>query len=325
MSARRVRIVSAGGTIAMSGSGGGATPALDARDLVAAVPELAARAEALDVRPVVNLPGAALGLADALAVAREARDAARDGVGAVVTSGTDTIEELAVLVDLMLDADAPVAITGAIRPASATGADGPANLRDAVAVASSPDAAGLGCVVVFAGRIHAARWVRKADATGPDSFASTQTGPLGWVEEGRVAVLVRPLRGPVIDPRRLDARVHVVATGLGDDGSLVRAAASEADGLVLVALGGGHVSPGVLGAVRGAAARIPVVATVRPERGTLLRETYGFHGSERDLRAAGVIPAGRRSPAGARIALIAALGAGLAGGRLAAVFAPDDV
>jgi L-asparaginase len=92
----------------------------------------------------------------------------------------------------------------------------------------------------------------------------------------------------------------------------VRAAlALPADALVLVALGAGHVAPAVLDAI--AAATVPVAATVRPERGAMLHETYGFHGSEQELRAAGVIEAAALSPQAARMRLLAALGAGLDG------------
>jgi len=323
MNARPVRVIGAGGTIAMRGDR--AAPALEAGALIDAVPELGAL-DGLDVLGVRNLPGAALGLDGALAVARAARDAAREGRGAVVTSGTDTIEELATLADLVHDAEAPVVVTGAIRPASAVGADGPANLRDAVAVAGSSAAAGLGAVVVFGGQIHAARWVRKVDASGPVAFGSFQSGPLGWVEEGRPAVLTRPVRRRAIDPAALTARVDVVSAGLGDDGALLRAAVADgADGVVLVALGGGHLPPGVLDALESVAGGVPVVVTVRPERGTVLRSTYGFRGSERDLRATGALVAGRRSAASARIALIAGLGAGLGADGLAALFADDDV
>ena len=301
-----------------------AAPALDADELVAAVPELA-RFDGLEVESVLNVPGAALGLDGALAVARAARRAGLKGCGAVVTSGTDTIEELAVLIDLMYDGTPPIVVTGAIRPASATGADGPANLRDAAGVAASQAAAGLGCVVVFGGQIHAARWVRKVDATGPTAFGSFQTGPIGWVEEGRPVILARPGRRDAIDPAALDTRVDVIAAGLGDGGALIRAAVADgADGLVVVALGAGHLPPGVLDAVEAAVLRVPIVATVRPERGSVLHRTYGFRGSERDLRASGVIVAGRRSAAAARIALIAALGAGLSGAGLRRVFEGDD-
>jgi L-asparaginase len=69
---------------------------------------------------------------------------------------------------------------------------------------------------------------------------------------------------------------------------------------------------------------IPVVATVRPQRGALLRETYGFRGAEPDLHAAGIIPAGAASPQAARMRLLAALGAGLEGEGLRAALADLD-
>ena len=110
--------------------------------------------------------------------------------------------------------------------------------------------------------------------------------------------------------------MDVVATGLGDDGALLAAAVADgADGVVLVALGGGHVPPPVLARLRAAAARLPVVVALRPERGAFLDGTYGFAGAERDVRATGAIPCGARSAAAARVTLAAGLAAGLDGGR----------
>jgi L-asparaginase len=120
--------------------------------------------------------------------------------------------------------------------------------------------------------------------------------------------------------RRLDLRVPVVPTALGDDGALLRAALDlRPDGLVVVALGAGHVPPAVLDGMTAAiAAGVPVVVAVRPERGALLHDTYGFRGAEVDVRATGAIPAGGLSAQAARMRLLAALGAGLSGGDLAA-------
>ena len=287
-----------------------ATPALDA-------PALAATAGAglAGARSVLNLPGVQLSLADALALAREAVAEAAAGNAVVITTGTDTLEELAVLCDALNAAGAPIVLTGAIRPATAPGADGPANLLDAVAVAAQ---APRGTYVVFAGEVHAAREARKTDSTSPRAFSSPRTGALGHVAEGRLDLHARPPRSPGIAPERLDFAVPIVPTWLGDDAALLRAAlALEPDGIVLVALGAGHVAPAVVEALAGAAC--PVAVTVRPGRGTLLRATYGFAGAEGDLRATGAIPAAGLSPQAARMLLLAGLGAGTDPAGLAAM------
>jgi L-asparaginase len=318
-------VLAAGGTIAMAGDGSGpAAPELDADALLAAVPALrerdGLRARTIGIRPSAHLTGP-----DALEVARAAADEAAGGRGVVVTHGTDTLEEVALLCDLLHGGEAPIVFTGAMRVASAPGADGPANLLDAVDAAGAAEAAGLGVLVAFAGEVHAARAVRKRASTGPAAFASPGAGPLGRVAEGRLALERRVERRPALAVTRLDAVVHVVTAGLGADGALVDAAAEAgADGLVAVLLGAGHSPPPFLDALRGVAERMPVVATVRPEAGAILHDTYGFEGAEADLRASAAICAAALSPAAARIKLMACLGAGLDRAGIAAAFAPDD-
>ena len=175
--------------------------------------------------------------------------------------------------------------TGAMRHASALGADGPANLFDAVVVAGADGAEGLGVLIVFAGAVHAARAVRKADSTAPAAFDSPRLGPIGRVQEGRAWMARRLERFPPLPVASLDATVHIVPAALGADASLVDAALEAgADGLVGVVLGAGHTPPPFLAALKRAAAGVPVVVTVRPERGSILHGTYGFDGAERDLR-----------------------------------------
>jgi L-asparaginase len=164
---------------------------------------------------------------------------------------------------------------------------------------------------VFAGEVHAARAVRKVASLSPAAFGSPGRGPLGTVAEGRVRIAARPLRPPhpLPPPDGLGARVPIVMTHLGDDGAALSAALRDgADGLVFVAFGAGHVAAPVLAALRQVAAAIPVALTLRPERGVLAHETYGFEGAEGDLRDTAALPAAALSPQAARMILLAGLG-----------------
>ncbi len=317
---RPVRVLAAGGTIAMRGEQ--AVPALDASELVEQLPQVAGFR--LEAETVLSLPSAQITLSDALDLARRACGAADSGEGVVLTTGTDTMEEIAALCGLTYGGDAPIVITGANRPGSAPGADGPANLLDAIILARAPAAGGLGVVVAFGGEVHAAMTVRKIDSTGPVAFGSPTAGPVGRIVEGRVWLHATPRRPTPIAVQRLEHRVSTVTTGLGDDGALLRHAGEISDGVVLVALGAGHLSKEVLAELRRAAGRVPVVITCRPDRSSMLFSTYGFEGAERDLRASGAICAPFLSAAAARVALLCGLGADLDRDGIAAALAPFD-
>jgi L-asparaginase len=319
--ARPVRLLAAGGTISMQGEH--AVPSLDAAGLVAAIPELA-RFPLLIAENVLGLPGPQIALDQGLALIRQAVEAASAGEGVVITTGTDTLEELAMLCALLHDGAAPIVLTGANRPASAPGADGPANLLDAVALAAAPAAEGLGAVVVFGGEILSATTVRKVESTGPSAFAAPVAGPIGRVVEGRVWLHARPEREPPLVPATLDYEVPIVTAALGQGGELLRTAATTADGVVVEAFGAGHLTPGLLHALRDALSRVPVVVTVAPERGSMMHATYGFEGSERDVRSSGAVCAPFLSARAARIALLCCLGAGLEREAIAAALAPWD-
>lgn len=312
--AQPVTVLSTGGTIALSRTGRAVT-ALTGAELVAAVPSLV-EIEDLRVETVCELASSHLETQDALHIAQAAVRQAGLGRGVVVTHGTDTLEETAYLTDVMYGGGSPIVFTGASRPASAPGADGPANLVDAVAVASSDDARGYGVLVAFAGDVHAARYVRKVDSAAVAPFESPARGPVGRITEGRIDLGAIPIRLAPVVPEHLNARVPIVPTWLGDDGTMISAAADGcADGLVIQTLGAGRLGPPALDALRAASANIPVVATTRPERGAVLRET-----GIRDVAVA----AGRLSSAAARMKLLACLGAGLRRAEIAEAFRHDD-
>ncbi|MFH8419298.1 asparaginase [Streptomyces collinus] len=301
---RHIAVISLGGTIAMTTqTDGGATPTLSADDLVAAVPGLANTGIRVQVHDFRRLPGASLSFPDLFELAATIETLAVDGV--VVTQGTDTIEETAYLLDLVTTGDMPLVVTGAMRNASMAGADGPANVLAAIRTAASTEARGTGCLVVFGEEIHAARWVRKTHATSPTAFTS-YPGPIGYVAEDRVRILARPDTAPTIAPQGVPApavRTTVFTVGIGDDGTLLKALGDHVDGLVVAAFGAGHVPMACVDALSDLAKRMPVILATRTGSGPVLRQTYGFPGSESDLLARGLISGSTLDPVKARILL----------------------
>ena len=321
-----IQVIALGGTIAMTSSGGqGVVPALSGEMLVAAVPALRSIAE-IETTSFRNLPGAHLGFGDLEALAVAVENAESSGAqGVVVTQGTDTIEETAFVLDRLLDIDVPVIVTGAMRNPTLPGADGPANLLAAVQVAASRSARGLGVLVVMNDEIHAARFVRKVHTSSPAAFASPLAGPIGMVAEGRVRILVRSERIPALrrTGNAIEAPVALITCGLGDDGRLLRAAVDAGySGVVIEGMGGGHVSELVADEAGRAAQVVPVILASRTGTGEVLRETYGFVGSEIDLQRRGVIRAGWLDGLKARALLSLALRGGLQRKATAQLFVP---
>lgn len=325
MSMPGVSIFALGGTIAMTAPPqGGVAPALTGEQLVAAVPELAAIAR-LSVHSFRQLPGAHLGFDDLEALAAAIEQAVAEGAaGAVVTQGTDTIEETAFALDRLLALEAPVVVTGAMRNPAAPGADGPANLLAAVRVAVAGNARVLGALVVLGDQIHAARFCRKMHTGSPAAFASPLCGPVGWVSEGEVRIVLRPGRRAALrrmaDPAA--APVALVTLGLGDDGRLIDAVPGLGyRGLVVEAMGAGHASPAAADRVERLLASMPVILSSRTGAGPVFRSTYGFVGSEIDLRRRGAIGAGWLDGTKARVLLELSLRHGCGRAEIAAAFA----
>ena len=203
-------------------------------------------------------------------------------------------------------------ITGAMRPASGLSSDGPLNLVNAVRVAASPQARGLGVLVVLDDTIHGARDVTKSDTLRASAFRDGAAGPLGWADgDGRVVFAHHSGRGHAlrgafgaVDLRTLP-RVDVVVSYQGADGVLIDAAvAAGARGIVSAGTGAGYPTPGEVEALeRASAAGVIVCQASRVDAGRVPRTP--------SLAARGWIAASDLRPWKARILLRLALATGL--------------
>lgn len=307
MALPRVVLISLGGTITMTRSeSGGITPTLTADDLVRAAPGIE-QVASLETLSPMRLPGASLTLQQLRDVAALIDERLAGGAdGAVVIQGTDTIEETAFVLDLLVKSDKPVVVTGAMRGAEAPGADGPANVLAATTVAGSAEAVGLGSLVVLNDEVHAARFVQKSHTALPSAFTSPAAGPLGHVIEGRLLLHTRVTRTRLIEITKPDAEAQValVKIGLGDDDRLLRALPGLGyRGVVIEGMGVGHVPAVLVPAIAELAAVMPVVLSVRVHAGPSFTNTYGFPGSEIDLLGRGVLSSGMLNGLQARLLL----------------------
>lgn len=320
----RLLMVFTGGTISMTVLPGvGAVPARSGGEILARVPGLDAVAE-VEVEDFDRLPGPHWTPARIVELARHLADRLSGGAfaGAVVTHGTDTLEETAYLLDLILEGARPVVLTGAMRTADDPSWDGPANLLAAARCAVAPEAAGHGVLVVMDGAVYAAAGVTKMHTEAFGAFGDPRHGPAGEVESDRVRLRApAPRRAPLCGGR-LEPEVALVPAAVGIDGRPIRDALSGgAKGIVVEALGRGNVPPAMVPAIRQAlASGVPVVVASRCLRGRTAPR-YGYEGGGARLFEAGVLFAGDLSAAKARLKLMVLLGAGAKRAELAAAFA----
>lgn len=305
MTKAKIRVLATGGTIA--GSAGSALQrgyapgqiGIDA--MMASVAELGLDAE-LDGIDIAAVGSQDIGWREWQALHREISAAmADDNVsGIIVTHGTDTAEETALLLDLTHPASKPVVLVGAMRPADAVGSDGMRNFANAVRVAGDPMAAGRGVLVVMGDTIFAAIDVRKAATSNIDAFRGFPRGPLGMVTPLTLDWFGPPDRpGAAARFAWPDALPHVevVYAHAGMDAGQVAGALSRgARGVVLAGMGQGNAPTTVLDALEAAAKDgVLVVRASRVDEGSVDRNL------EVDDDARGFVASRSHNPQKARI------------------------
>jgi L-asparaginase len=173
----------------------------------------------------------------------------QDVDGIVITHGTDTIEETAYFLNLVVKTKKPVVMTAAMRPSTALSADGPLNFYNAVAVAASEGAAGRGVLVVVNDWIHGASSLTKTSTTAVQTFLSPQRGLIGTVAYGVPEYYRGPVGRNTLDSEfSLDGvstlpRVDIIMAYENMDGRLIEAAAEDgAKGIVIAGVGNGNMT-----------------------------------------------------------------------------------
>ena len=254
---------------------------------------------------VFNLPSPQIEPEHILEIAN--RISKSDADAFVITHGTDTLEESAFLLDLIMPADRPIIMTGAMRSSNELGSDAAANLSAALLTAVHESPSETGVVVVMNGEIHAAKEVYKESSINLASFSSTY-GPIGLItKEGPVYVRQLPKKSTLV-VNSLNCRVFLLKAYEGMDGSLIEAVSSlHPDGIVIEAFGQGNLPRKAMPALQKAIEdKIPVVIVSRCLE-SVVQPTYDYDGGGKQVKNLGAIQVSGLSGPKARLKLLAVL------------------
>ncbi|HDC7823622.1 asparaginase [Staphylococcus aureus] len=228
--------------------------------------------------------------------------------GFVITHGTDTLEETAFLLDLILGIEQPVVITGAMRSSNEIGSDGLYNYISAIRVASDEKARHKGVMVVFNDEIHTARNVTKTHTSNTNTFQSPNHGPLGVLTKDRVQFHHMPYRQQALENVNEKLNVPLVKAYMGMPGDIFSFYSREGiDGMVIEALGQGNMPPSALEGIQQLASlNIPIVLVSRSFNG-IVSPTYAYDGGGYQLAQQGFIFSNGLNGPKARLKLLVAL------------------
>lgn len=229
--------------------------------------------------------------------------------GVVITHGTDTLEETAYFLNLVVKSNKPVVLVGSMRPSTSLSADGNLNLFNAVALASSDEAFGKGILTLLNDNIYAARDVTKTHTTNVDSFAAPNFGAIGQVHYGKVKIYYEPLRKhtarTIFDVKELTdlPKVEIAYVYAGQNAKIIEDLVnSEAKAIVIAGVGDGNVSEEVLQAlIKAKEQGVLIVRSSRVGLGVVIPD------SEINDSKFGFITADNLNPQKARILTILAL------------------
>lgn len=228
--------------------------------------------------------------------------------GFVITHGTDTLEETAYFLDLTLDTNKPVIITGAMRSANEIGSDALYNLISSLRTATSDEARNKGVLVVMNDEIHTARNVTKTSTSNVATFQSPQYGPVGIVTKESIIFHHTILSRTIYPISHITKNVFLLKAYAGMNEELLDAIHQvKPDGLVIEGLGQGNLPKSTLGSLKQIIQdHIPVILVSRCYQG-IVQPIYGYDGGGRQLKEMGVIFANGLTGPKARLKLLITL------------------
>jgi len=290
---KKIKLISTGGTIAMAKNDDGKlVPEFSGEELLKGVPKLDdlcmievhefSKVDSSQMTPQMMFELAQL-------VKEEVNKSEIDGV--VVTHGTDTLQETAYMLDLMVDTHKPVVITGAMRGATELGSDGRANIYQAFIVALEEKSQNQGVLVVLNNEIHTAKLLTKSHTTNLASFKSINGGRVGEVSKEEVNYFYNTIPSQTIDSKSINDNVAYIKMVAGIDPEIVdmMVNSNKFDGLVVEAFGSGTIPSNIASCLEKAIrSGIVVILTSRCLEGRL-HNTYAASNEEKDLEKLGLV------------------------------------
>ncbi|MCE9653813.1 asparaginase [Clostridium celatum] len=246
----------------------------------------------------------------------------RDDIdGVVITHGTDTLEETAYLLDLTINSNKPIVITGAMRSGSELGYDGPSNLAASICTAISDDAKGRGVLVCFNGELNSASEVTKANSMALNAFRTPNFGPIGIVDNNKVMFYRETKNTETYDVSDIKKDVALIKCVADMDSTLMDFVIEKGfGGIVIEGLGRGNVPPKMVEGIKRAIEKeVPVVIVSRCFEGRV-HESYGYEGGGKMLKDLGVIFGDTLAGQKARIKLVLAINSGLSYEKIRDIF-----
>lgn len=309
---KKVAVIFNGGTISMKVDPKiqAAVPTLSGEEIMSMVVGIENYAE-IESFTFSNLPGPHVTPKKIMELSKYIQDILKrdDIVGAVVTHGTDTLEETAYFLDLTIKSEKPIIVTGSMRNSSELGYDGPANLTASICTAISDKSRNKGVMVCLNDELVCASEVTKVHSMKLNTFQSLEFGPIGIVDNNQVLFYREPLNRIHISTDNLEENVYLVKCVTGMDSSFIDFCIDKgAKGIVIEGFGRGNVTPCMMDGIKRAIDKeVAVVLVSRCFEGRVL-DTYGYEGGGKQLRNLGVIFGGALTGQQARIKLMLSLG-----------------